>query len=310
MRMGDIGRAAISVQHCSELVARGPRPEEHEALITEWRRELARELNETLGALFAGDRLVAEVRAPERLPGSDVIARIGPVAANSLLRCGMGEGASVLLSLDHATALALAERAFGGAGRIGDPSDASLPRSAQLLCDEIAALIAGALVRVRHGDAADPALSAAACGEVMIRSENAARLRAFEPAADCALFTLRLSDSRGLAWHLSLAVARAQLDDLLPSLPANRRAGQAVAEQDAAASLGAIPLPLCAVLAEFDLTLAQLDGLAPGDSFPLAMPRTVPLRTGATLVAQGSIGTLDDRLALRLSHVPHQGTAS
>jgi flagellar motor switch protein FliM len=283
-------------------------------MIAAWRRDLAHDLGQTLAALLGADRLNATVSAPEWLPGSEVIARIGPVAANSLLRCGAGlsqnagqnGGIEVLLSLDHATALALAERSFGGEGRVGEPSIDPLPRSAQLLCDEVAVLVAGALARARLGDGA----GAEATGEVIIRSENAARLRAFDPAGKAALFTLQLTDAQGNAWHMHLALAAGLLDDLLPAPGTARPSPDPRAGDAAAACFGSIPVALCAVLAEFDLTLGQLDRLAPGDTFPIPMPRSVPLRIGATLVAHGSIGTLDERMALCLTHLPNQGIAS
>ena len=307
----DFAAARVAAQHCAELVARGPRPEEREAMIAAWRRDLARDLGQTLAALLGADRLHAEVSAPEWLQGSEVIARIGPVAANSLLRCGAGASPNanpeVLLSLDHATALALAERSFGGEGRVGEPSLDPLPRSAQLLCDEVAVLVAGALARARLGDGE----GAEAAGEVIIRSENAARLRAFDPAGKAALFTLQLADAQGHAWRLHLALAAGLLDDLLPARGPARPSPDPRAKEDAtAACFGAIPVALCAVLAEFDLTLGQLDRLAPGDIFPIPMPRSVPLRIGPALVAHGSIGTLDERMALCLTHLPNQGIAS
>ncbi len=316
MRMAhDFGAARLAAQHCAELVARGPRPEEREALIGAWRRALARDLGESLGALVAGDRLRAEVSAPEWLLGSDVLTRIGPVAANCLLRCGAGEGAEVLLSLDHATALAMAEKSFGGAGRVGEASLDPLPRSALLLCDEVAALVAGALARARLGDAAKGVDGPT--GEVIIRSENAARLRALDPARQAALFTLRLADARGHDWRMIFALAAARLDDLLPAPGSARPSAKAAPTGDPAASFDGIPLSLCAVLAQFDLTLGQLARLAPGDTFPIPMPRHVPLRAGDALVGHGSIGTLDERLALCLTQVPtpvsgpmpHQGFA-
>lgn len=315
MRMAhDFGAARVAAQHCAELVARGPRPEERDALITAWRRALARDLGESLGALLAGDRLRAEVSAPEWLLGSEALNRIGPVAANCLLRCGTaksgGEGAEVLLSLDHATVLALAERSFGGEGRVGEPSLDPLPRSALLLCDEAAALVAGALARARLGEAGSAGAAAGEIGgEVIIRSENAARLRALDPAREAAWFALRLTDKRGVEWRMSLALAASRLDDLLPAPGAASPSSQPAAKSDPAALFGAIPLGLRAVLAEFDLTLGQLGRLAPGDTFPIPMPRNVPLRIGEALVAHGSIGTIDDHLALCLTQVPSQGIA-
>ena len=311
MRMAhEFGAERLAAQHCAELVARGPQPEERAAQIAGWRRDVARRLGATLGGLLGGERLSAEVSAPEWVSGSDVLTRIGPVAANSLLRCGgdakgSGAGAEVLLSLDHATALALAERSFGGEGRVGEPSSDPLPRSAQLLCDEVAALIACALAEAREGDTAEP--GSVAGGEVIIRSESAARLRAFEASDKAVLFSLRLSDARGFDWHLTLALGAARLDQLLPPASLMSRVHETHAAPDPAASFGGIPLSLCAVLAEFDLTLGQLDRLAPGDTFPLALARSVPLRIGAALVGHGSIGTIEDRMALCLTRLPHQG---
>lgn len=320
MRMShDFAAARIAAAHCSELVARGPRPEEREAMLTAWRRDLARHLAQPLGGLLSGDKLAIAVSAPEWLKGSDVLARIGPVAANSLLRCGMPdgttEGGAVLLSLDHATALALAERSFGGDGRVGAPSLDPLPRSALLLIDEVAGLVAEALSTARLGDAIPAATDAAgARGQVMVRSENAARLRAFDPAADCALITMQITSPQGSEWIASLALAADTLSAVLPD-PDGRAAGAARPGHarhpgPLAAPFGTIPLPLRAVLAEFELTLTQLHRLAPGDTIPLAMPRSVPLRMGDALVAQGSIGTLEDRMALCLTHVPAPGISA
>ena len=66
------------------------------------------------------------------------------------------------------------------------------------------------------------------------------------------------------------------------------------------------PLPLHVVLAEVDLSLARLQTLAPGDRLPLTMGRQVPLMMGEKLVAHGSIGALEDRMALRLTRFPPQ----
>jgi flagellar motor switch/type III secretory pathway protein FliN len=71
-----------------------------------------------------------------------------------------------------------------------------------------------------------------------------------------------------------------------------------------AAPFAAMPLPLHVVLAEFDLSLARLQTLQPGDMIPLAMGRQVPLMVGETTLAHGSVGTSDDRMAIRLTRLP------
>jgi len=85
MRMAhEFAAASAAAQHCRELTTRGPRPEERAVLLAAWRRDLARLLAEELSALLSGDRLEVSVSEPEALAGHAVLARIGPVAANSL----------------------------------------------------------------------------------------------------------------------------------------------------------------------------------------------------------------------------------
>jgi len=301
MRMShDFAPARLVAQHCTELVARGPRPEEREALVQAWRRDLARHLAADLSALLSGDRLSVEIASPEWLSGGDILAQIGPVAANSLLRCGSAS-VTVLLSFDHANALALADRSFGGDGMLGENTAEPLPRSAVLLMDEAATLVAKALTKAALGDATEQS-AALLDGEVIIRSENAARLRPFDLACDCALFPVMLTNEEGCVWTGLVALAADQLDNLLPC-PQNAPRAARSSKGALAASMTGIPLSLYAVLAQFDLTLSELQALAPGDTIPLAMPRAVPLKIGDSVLAHGSIGTSDECMALRLTHI-------
>jgi hypothetical protein len=134
-------------RHCDELVRRGPRPEERAELVAAWRLDCARLLARELAALLPGDKLSVTLGEPEMLRGSDLLARVGPVAANSLLRCG-DSSRTALLSFDCATAIALTDRSFGGDGEIDRdaPLPEQLPRSAVLLIDRVAAIAARALV--------------------------------------------------------------------------------------------------------------------------------------------------------------------
>jgi len=303
--------ARPAAQHCAELTRRGPRPEERAALLAAWRRDLARTLAADLSALLSGDRLEVIVSEPEWIPGHEAIARIGPVAANSLLRCGSG-GETVLLSLSFATAIALTDRSFGGEGKLPEGVPDQLPRSAALLVDEAAAMIAQGLTRASLGEAADSG-RAPLRGEVMVRSESAARLKPFAPDEPCAFLVLTIASRQGREWSAALAVSSERLDRLLPEPgPASRRPRRRAAAAPAGPAgmvqpFAAIPLPVRVVLAEFDLSLARLQHLAPGDTIPLALARQVPVEVGGTLLAHGSIGTIEDRMAVRLTRFPREG---
>jgi flagellar motor switch/type III secretory pathway protein FliN len=302
--MGETFAAARpAAVRCPELTHRGPRPEESAALMAVWRRDLARLLAEDLSALLSGDRLDVTVSEPERLPGADALRRIGPIAANALLRCG-ASAETALLSFDFGTAIALTDRSFGGDGRSSGSVPEALPRSAALLVEEAATMIAGAITRASFGDMPPPA-GAPRGGEVIVRSESAARLKPFALEAPALLFTIDIANRQGCTWRASLAVAAERMARLLPGGGRPRRArGPRVPATGMAAPFAAMPLSLHVVLAEFDLSLARLQTLAPGDTIPLAMGRQVPLMVGETVLGHGTVGTAEDRMAIRLTRLP------
>jgi flagellar motor switch/type III secretory pathway protein FliN len=299
--------AQAAAMHCAELTAhssgRGPNPAESAALLAAWRRDLARLLADDLSGLLSGDRLDVSVCEPERLSGADALRRIGPLAANALIRCG-ASGETALVSFDFATAIALTDKSFGGDGRITGSVPETLPRSAALLIDETACVIAGAITRASHGDMPPPA-GASAGGEVIVRSESAARLKPFALDGEALFFTLEIANRQGCTWRASLALAAERMGRLLPG---GKRPVRPRTRRAPATGMGApfadMPLPLHVVLAEFDLSLARLQTLAPGDMIPLAMGRQVPLLAGETLVAHGAVGTAEDRMAIRLTRIP------
>ncbi len=313
MRMGHaFAPARPAAMHCPELTGhsagRGPKPEESAALLSAWRRDLGRLLADDLSALLSGDRLDASISEPDVLSGADALRRIGPLAANALIRCG-ASGETALLSFDFGTAIALTDRSFGGDGRISGSVPEALPRSAALLVEETATMIAGAITMASFGDTPPPAgapLRGTGGGEVIVRSESAARLKAFALDGRALFFTIEIANRQGCVWRASLVLAEERMGRLLPG--GGRRARARTPRQPAtgmAAPFATMPLPLHVVLAEFDLSLARLQTLGPGDTIPLAMGRQVPLLAGETLVAHGTVGTAEDHMAIRLTRVPH-----
>lgn len=308
MRMNsDFTPARAAAVHCPELTTRGPRPEESAALMAAWRRDLARLLADDLSGLLSGDRLDVNITEPERLTGADALRRIGPLAANSLIRCG-ATAETALLSFDFATAIALTDRSFGGDGRVSGHVPEALPRSAALLVEETATMIAGAITAASYGDMPPPA-GASTRGEVIVRSESAARLKPFALDAQTFFFVLEIANRQGCTWRAALAVSAERMARLLPGGGRRLRPRTArVAASPFAAPFAEVPLPLHVVLAEFDLSLARLQSLSPGDTIPLAMGRQVPLFAGETLVAHGAVGTAEDRMAIRLTRIPQSAS--
>lgn len=288
------GSARPVAQHCPELTERGPRPEERAQFLAKWRRDVAREVAQDMADLLSGAKLEVALAEPEIARGAAVFERIGPVAANSLLRCG-GDEQTALLSFSIETAIALTDRSFGGTGEAHDEPVTALTRSAALLVEQAARTIASAITRVSATSEQE--------GDVIIRSENAARLKPFTPSTKCALFVLSITADDGVSWTAILAMPIEELDHWLPgastSVPANDDEPGESATEDRV--FGAMPLRLQAILAEFELSLGELDRLSPGDRIPIAIARDIPLRLGTHLVASGSLGTLEDRIALKVT---------
>ncbi|MEP5576762.1 MAG: FliM/FliN family flagellar motor switch protein [Erythrobacter sp.] len=289
-------------QHCPELTERGPRPEEQAENLAIWRRDAIRNLSGELAPLFMGEKLNITLGEPEQLNGEAIFEKIGDIAVNCLMRCGPGRE-KILLSLDPITMLALTDRSFGGDGDLPAEAADELPRSAIILVERLASVIAQALARATNGG--EPVANAG----IIMRSENATRLKAFEIDSECVTLPLEFGSGEKEPWKLMLAMSQDQWAALVPSQSAgqNARAASRGPADPSARPFAEIPLSLEAVLSEFEMSLDRLETLAPGDEIPITTPREVPLRLDARAIAHGAIGTLDERIAIRLTRLSQEG---
>lgn len=295
----DFAGARPVARHCSELTWRGPRPDERKGVISEWKRDLARELSNKLGQILQGDKLEVTISDPRMMSGTQVFAKIGDVAVNTLLRIGTGDQ-TVLLSLDYATAIALTDCSFGGEGSLPEIVPAQLPRSAGLLVEQFANSIAQ-VIAMAKGSGEPPR------GDVLVRSESVVRLKPFNADAEIAVLEVTLAQGAFVEWQMLIAFPSERLGELLPKSRSNR----SKPSKDAKAAKGrdpyaGMPLKLEAVLTEFEMPLGKLEALAPGDEIALTIPRELPLRIGGDVFAHGVAGTLENQMALRLTKVAHR----
>lgn len=75
------------------------------------------------------------------------------------------------------------------------------------------------------------------------------------------------------------------------------------AANPAATPFAEMPLPLTATLVEMQVPLSLLATIEPGVVLPVAVARAVPLSIGETVLARGTVGTQDDRVAIKLSQI-------
>ena len=63
-----------------------------------------------------------------------------------------------------------------------------------------------------------------------------------------------------------------------------------------------IALPVSAVLVDMSLPFAAVANLCVGQVLPVAVARAVPLRVGGHTIAHGTVGTVDDRVAIQITN--------
>ncbi len=262
-------------------------------------QRLALGLPELLGAL--GGEVLPDVRALEPRQGvmRELLSRSGGPCSHGLLTAALGEP-QLLVSLDATGALQLVDMAFGGEGKHTDPVPEKLPLSAQLVVSRIEAQVAELVARIA-GIACDG--EAAAFAPLRSNTDIAA-LRPF--AADRALWQAGFEVTFGLAqaWTLRLTMAANHAPLLCGSdnehapfpVPSAQKHEASHADQ----AMGEIPLTLRATLVEMRMPLARIAALRPGDVLPVSVARQVPLTAGEATIALGTIGEVDDRVALQI----------
>jgi flagellar motor switch protein FliM len=77
------------------------------------------------------------------------------------------------------------------------------------------------------------------------------------------------------------------------------------------APFAALPVEVCAVIVDMQVPFSAIAALAPGDILPVQVARAVPLRVGDAIFAHGTIGAVDERVAVQItrafSDLPQDG---
>jgi flagellar motor switch protein FliM len=250
----------------------------------------ARVLGPILAALGGGKMPDVRLAHVERNNGGELGGKISPLAANCVYAIGTGKH-RLLLSIDGAALLAQLDRAFGGTGEVTSPLPETLPLSADLLAQRLEAEIATLLGQVISPN-----------DELVVaeRETAYATLAPFRKAEPLAVLSFEICDAGSKPWTMLLAVKAETLSAIVPSPHASQRTPRRRAGplDDPFAD---ISLTLEAVLTEMRVPLSRIAALAPGQTIPIPVPRAMPLRIGGTVIAKGTVGELEDRVALQLT---------
>ncbi len=287
-------------QHCVELLPPAPPTRDLVGGCAELGQEITRELAPYLASIGGGSELTLACGEAGRTNTTAFINRLGRKAAHWVL--DIAEGAALLMSLDHEAALALTDRAYGGTGEVPDPLPDTLPLSADLTLRQLEAACRDGLARIFR-DTAAPTLNR--------RGADLGRLDPFRGKAECIHFDLTVTQGDQKPWTIVLAASLPDMQQMIDrsieagpnGAPAQRhdQAPKDTTGENVGDPFAEVPLAATAMLAEVKLPLARLAALAPGDLFPLAIARQVPLQIGGTTIALGTIGAQDDRVALQIT---------
>ncbi|MCW1383014.1 FliM/FliN family flagellar motor switch protein [Novosphingobium sp. KCTC 2891] len=283
-------------RHSAALVRPGPGPADLLPALARASDRMARALRGALAPLLGGEPPMVECAAPEEMSARDFAGMVPGLAAYSLYGIA-GSSARLLSSIDAEAVLRLVDRAFGGPGEAPYPLPRELPLSAELMVQQIEAVIAARLAEAAGLMQAD-AITA------LRRDSNVEQLQPFAPEARLAMLTLSITEAGGQPWLLRIALPFAVLADLFGQ---NDRTSARPAPRGPAdplhAPYGDLPLPLKAVLVDMALPLSIISTLEVGQILSVPIARSVPLRVAGRTIAHGSIGAVDDRVAVQLTQL-------
>lgn len=282
----------VLAQHCPELLRSEAAPVPLMPALSRLGESVARVLSNGLASLSAGEPPLVRSKAPRECTMAELAQGIAPLAANSLLALGSAE-MPILASLDAEAVLRMVDRAFGGRGEAPSPLPTAFPLSAELMVAKLEAIVLSVLGQAlgRPGEV-----------HTLRRDGCIVQLAPFAGDEPLGVLTLEVDDPGRSPWSVTLAMPQTMLARLFgegertSAKPAPRAPVNPSNEP-----FGAVPLTLSAVLVDMRIGFTELSNLQPGMIIPVAVARSVPLKVGDKTIATGTIGALDDRVAVQVT---------
>ncbi len=291
-------------RHCPELLGRGPDHAELLPLLERVGERLGRRLAGALAPLLGGEAPLVRCSALREGAMSMLRDNAHALTANSLFAVGPGE-APLLVAIDAAAIFRIVDRAFGGKGAAPRPLPEAFPMAAELMIARletmVAAQITGALDAVTDGIAAMAGVRAIV---PLRRDGSLAQLAPFPEDQLLAILAMEVKESDGLPWTLTLAMPVTALPALFGMAGAaapTPRSRMRLQDSAMTAPFADLPLTLSAQIVDMVLPFARVAALAPGQILPVTVARSVPLCVGEMAIAHGTIGAVDDCVAIQIT---------
>jgi flagellar motor switch protein FliM len=291
-----------AARHCPELLGTAPVMTDLAPALSLIGERLTRGLAAGLARLSGGEPPIVRAGLPMDATLASIAGEIEGLAAHSLM--GMGAASlPVLVIFDGAPVFRLVDRAFGGPGEVPEPLPDGFPLSAELLLSRIEGCVADALTSALAGARAPrPDYAEDHRVRPLRRDTSLRQLDPFPASADVLTLSLEIEEPGIAPWSLTLALPTETLEAALaaPQHPVRQR--RAAPPDPSAEPFASMAMEVTAVLVDMHIGMTRLAGLRPGDVLPVAVARSVPLQVGGRTLASGTIGEIDDRVAVQVTH--------
>ncbi|WP_091143021.1 FliM/FliN family flagellar motor switch protein [Novosphingobium sp. CF614] len=278
-------------KHCSELLNAGPTIDELVPALSLLGEKLSRALPAGLSRFSGGEPPLVRTGMPMDCTLGSIQAEIETLAAHTLMTVGP-KRLPLLATFEAAPVLRLVDRAFGGRGVVPEPLPDTFPLSAELLLTRIEEAVADALTAV-FGEQHKV--------RTLRRDTSLRQLNPFDKREELLQLSLEVEEPGVTPWSLSLAFPQATLAAVMavPRHPVRGRARPA-APDPASEPFASMPVSVNAVLVDMTIGFSRLSSLKPGDVLPVAVARSVPLQVEGRTIATGTIGEVEDRVAVQI----------
>lgn len=280
-------------KHCSELIGTRSKEPERLSCLTLVGRRLSVILPQLFAPVCDEVRYVVQAEPVTKGDPDDVLGDFDAPMSHVVISAGLHSD-DLMISIEARSAYELLDRVFGGDGKVSGELPATMPGSVQTMLGRIEDVMMSSISKV----APDDSLQQFAKGR---RSDDLGVLRAFNEEDIVYVLAVKIACGDNHPWSVRISM-RQQVVDLLndatPRLPAP---GHSSVLTPADKPFCDIPLKLKATIVDMRVPLSRLEGLKIGDVIPVALARQVPLSVGDKVIALGTVGELDDRVALQIT---------
>lgn len=287
-----IAERAIA-RHDPALLRPGPSAAELLPALARMSERLAKAVRGALGPLLGGAEPQINTMKPMETDFADFCSEVPRLAANCLMQVG---ASPFMVSIEGESVLRLVDRAFGGPGDTPASLPKEFPLSAELMIGRIEQVVATALTVALGGN-----------GGVIRsvrRDASLAQLQAMPDATKIASLLLNVVEQGRMPWAISIAFPLDTLGAMFAHGDTRRPArGPRGPASPTDAPFADVPVELAAVLVDMKLPLAAVSALRVGQVLPVPIARNVPVKIGGKTYACGTVGALEDRVAIQITQL-------